>query len=297
MRRTHLMLLLIIATINSAALAQSEHQPGNSPALLQEKEKDKGGRANSTDLVLNLRRGGYLGVFLEEVTPERMKELHLSQERGAIVMKVYEDSPAARAGLKENDVIIAYNGQRVESVRQLQRLIMETPPGRQVNLEVIRGGSTQTITVTMGDQNEAIKKNLAKAREQLEKARERIRALPNFGNFDFSEFPFGRPRIGITVEPLTDQLAEYFKVKGGRGVLIVEVQENTPAARAGLKAGDVIIAVDNQTTEDVDALLNAIRKKDEGQITLQIVRNGSQQSVTLTLEKTRRTAPRRSVRV
>jgi serine protease Do len=297
MKRIHF-LPLIIALISPVALAQSEQQIAarNLQALLQEKEKAKAD-GGSTDLVLSLGHGGYLGVFLEEVTPERMKELHLSEERGAIVMKVYEDSPAARAGLKENDVIISYNGQRVESVRQLQRLIMETPPGRQVSLAIIRGGSTQTITVTTGDQGEAIKKSIAKVREQLEKARERLKVIPNLGNFDFSEFSFGRPKIGITVEPLTDQLAEFFKVKGGRGVLVAEVHENTPAARAGLKAGDVIIAIDNQRVDDVDALLNAIRKKDEGQITLQIVRNGHQQSVTLTLEKTRHTAPRRSVRV
>ena len=93
--------------------------------------------------------GSYLGVYLEEVTPDRMKELGLAEERGAIVMKVVEGSPAAKAGLKENDVVVSFNGQRVDSMIALRRLLSETPADRNVQIEVIRGGNRQTVAATL----------------------------------------------------------------------------------------------------------------------------------------------------
>jgi S1-C subfamily serine protease len=252
-----------------------------------------------------------LGVYLEEVTADRARELKLSNERGAIVMKVVEGSPAEKAGLKENDVIVSFNGRRVDTVRELQRLLAETPAGRNVQFETIRGGGNHTVQATLTRRSPEVgwahfddsmlRKNLTQNQEALlkrnqdalklyEKSLERAgKTFQGYGDFNFvapGKFMYFRgSKLGIGVETLTDQLAEFFGVKSGHAVLVTEVTENSAAAKAGLKAGDVITAVDGQTIDGVSELLQAISKKQEGTIALTIVRNRSEQTITVTVEK------------
>jgi len=112
--------------------------------------------------------------------------------------------------------------------------------------------------------------------------------MPDFGNFTFVNpggfAYFGGTRLGVSAESLTDQLAEFFGVKDGKGVLVASVNENSVAARAGLKAGDVIIAVDDEKIDSVNALVTSLAKK-EGAVNLKIIRNRAEQNVTVTLEK------------
>ena len=92
----------------------------------------------------------WLGIGVVDITSERAKALKLKDEHGAEVTQVDEDSPAAKAGIKESDVVLEYNGQRVEGQEQLGRLVRETPPGRQVKIGVWRNGAAQTLTATLG---------------------------------------------------------------------------------------------------------------------------------------------------
>src|SRR5262249_40204140 len=147
--------------------------------------------------------GSYLGVFLEEVTSDRVKELGLSQERGAIIMKVIKDSPAEKAGLKENDVIVSFNGRPVDSVREFERLLGDTPPNRTVAIEFLRGGSRQTVSATVTKRND-----MGRARSYFGSA-ERLQQwqdftpprfeIPPLNNyFDATPgFSVMRPRLGI----------------------------------------------------------------------------------------------------
>ncbi|HXG95016.1 MAG TPA: PDZ domain-containing protein [Blastocatellia bacterium] len=285
----------------------------------EEKEKDKekpffvygdGPRVFAINSMFG--EGSYLGVFLEDVTPERMKELGLSEERGAVIMKVVKGSPAERAGLKENDVVVSYNGRRIDSVREFQRLLSETPAGRNVTIEVIRGGSHQTVAATLSKNtpsttwirpefnDEFWKKNeeaLKRAEEARKLSEEKMKELqekwkknpPDFGSFAFDApgryMFFSGKRMGIGVESLTPQLAEFFGVKDGKGVLVTEVEENSPAAKAGVKAGDVITAIDNEPVDSVRSLMSAMSKKQEGTVTLSVLRNRAEQTFTLTIEK------------
>jgi serine protease Do len=262
----------------------------------------------------------YLGAYLEEVTPERTKELGLTEERGAIVMKVVAGSPAEKSGLKENDVIVSFNGRRVDSVRELQRLLSETPPERNVQIEVIRRGSHQTLAASLTrrsaqsfnllgpgfDQKnwklneEAMKRAEEAAKrsgESLKRYQEKMKEFPNFGDFAFvnpGEFAyFGGTRLGISAESLTDQLSEFFGVKDGKGVLVASVKENSSAAKAGIKAGDVIVAIDEQRIATVGALVKALAQKTEGTVAVKFVRNHAEQTVNVTLEKHEPAPPRR----
>src|SRR5438552_1517435 len=104
----------------------------------------------ATRRVLLQRGGSYLGIGVVEIIPERARELHLKDERGVEVRCVDADSPAAKAGLKEGDVVLDYNGQRVEGGEQFMRLVRETPGGRSVSLLISRNGANQTLTATIG---------------------------------------------------------------------------------------------------------------------------------------------------
>jgi S1-C subfamily serine protease len=258
----------------------------------------------------------YLGVFLEEVTSERAKELNLSEERGAVVMKVVTGGPAEKAGLKENDVIVNFNGRRVDSVRELTRLLGETPAGRNVSIEVIRGGGHQTLTATlskreglMGWRPEMDEKIRQSTEEAMKRAEEALKHSENalkhyelnkeqwekslkdsqLGNYFFvgpGEYGvFRGGRLGVNVESLTEQLATYFGVKEGKRVLVTHVEEDSPAGKAGIKAGDVITAVDNEPVDGVRSLMTALRKKEQGQVVVKAVRNKSEQTFTVNVEK------------
>ena len=198
--------------------------------------------------------GSYLGVGVEELTPERAKALRMSDQRGVEVTRVEDGSPAQKAGLKTGDVMIEYNGQRIEGVDQFVRLVHETPAGRRVKLLVGRDGGMQTLPATV-------------AARQAVAPRIQVSLAPmRMPGFDMPEMPLpdipgffysGRTgTIGVQVETLPPQLAEYFGVK--TGVLVRTVLENSPASRAGLKAGDVIVRVDDEPVVDIPDLLNAL---------------------------------------
>jgi serine protease Do len=325
LRRISLITLLISALGAGVAIANSAVQKDKAKTKDQAENKEQKEKAwvdsarGQLPLELWSGEGGYLGVYLEEVTPERTKELGLKEERGAIVMKVVAESPAEKSGLKENDVIVSFNGRRVDSVRELQRLLNETPSDRSVQIEVIRAGSHQTLATTLAKRSvhqsftmmgpafddrfaKQTEESMKRAQESFKRSEEALkqyqgRALPrDFGDFTFvnpGEFSFfGGTRLGISAESLTDQLAEFFGVKDSKGVLVASVDENSAAAKAGIKAGDVIVSVDTEKVDSVRALLKALSSKTEGTIAVKLVRNRAEQTVTVTLEKREPLTPR-----
>ncbi len=327
-KQRYLIFLLALTVAVGTVFAQSDSGEKNKQkekrtdkSELKEKQKEKTEylfQSGEMPTQFFVGEGSYLGVYLEEVSPERAKELNLAEERGAIVMKVVEGSPADTSGLKMNDVIVSFNGRRVDSVREMQRMLGETPAGRDVSIEVIRGGGHQTISATLnkradnftllrreGNLDEEVLRRNEEAMRRAEEAHRRAieelnreqeglggqRGAPprEFGNYNFvgpgTVWYVNRARLGIAAESLSDQLGEYFGVKDGKGVLVTEVREDTPASKAGLKAGDVIVAVDGQKVGGVEELMGELAKKEEGPVTLTVFRNRSEQSVTVTLEK------------
>lgn len=231
--------------------------------------------------MVNLLDGsGWLGVQLEDVTAENKSQYKLNEEMGVIVKEVEKDSPAERAGLREKDVIISYAGQPVFSAKQFARLVRETPTGRTVVLGILRDGAQQTLQVKIEERSGD--GMFPRHVEVFPEGKEF--KFPGGGwSWEFSD----RPRLGVNIEDLTGQMAEFFGVKGG--VLITAVREGSPAAKAGLKAGDVITAVDNKSIDGSRDLSSALRKKSDGeQVTLSIVRDKRPMTITLQLEESKK---------
>lgn len=240
----------------------------------------------------------YLGVQAQEITKENFSKYGLSSVRGVGIEKVIENSPAASAGLQNGDVIIRFDGEEVESVLKLNRLISEVAPDHAAKLTVLRGGSESEINVTIG------KREFAPFQSGIRT--ENFSALPNVQTLPRSPLPpmraippvqqregdrdvfvwrsDARRQIGIGVTPLTKQLGDYFGIAEGKGLLIDNVRENSPAAKAGLKAGDIIVEADGKAVKGQIDLIRALGEKKDGDVSLTIIRDRNRQTVRVTPE-------------
>jgi len=231
-----------------------------------------------------LDAGAYLGVSTEDVSKENMARYGMREVRGVGVTEVMKDSPAEKAGLRKDDVILRFDGESVTSVRKLTRLVSECSPDQNVRVTISRGGAEQEVNVTLSkrDWNGVLRAKIGG--DDLFKG-----TFPKIelGDWNLGDgnwvFALGNRRIGISTQTLSQQLAEYFGVK--EGVLITSVAENSAAAKAGLKAGDVITAIDGEKVTSPGDITRALNKKDAGAVSLTIVRDKSTRTVTLTPEK------------
>ena len=229
----------------------------------------------------------FLGIYPEEVNTGNMKQYGLSAPRGVAVGRVIEGSPAERAGLRKDDVILRFNGEEVTSARKLNRLISEVAPDHTARLSISRGGTEQEINVTLSRRENFPRSfGITPRAGDLDRLGESLEGLRNVpGGNDFSLVFGASRRIGVGVSPLTKQLADYFGVTDGRGVLVTSVSENGPARKAGLKAGDVITAVEGNRIEKVSDLLRELNRRDAGEVTLTVIRDKSQRTFKVTPER------------
>jgi C-terminal processing protease CtpA/Prc len=244
-------------------------------------------------VLLDGEGSSWLGVELHEVTSDTAKELKLPAERGVVLGSIVPDSPAAKAGLKENDVVTEVNGQRVEGAAQFRRMIREIPAGRTVQLTVWRDGRAQTLAVTLGK---------AEERRHSFKIFTPGPGAPGGFTFNMPEMPAipplewngntlfmgGQPRLGIDAEDLNGQLGSFFGAPDGEGILVREVNPGSPAEKAGLKAGDVITSVNGERVRSVGDLREKLAAKDEASdkgptLKLGVLRNKSEVSLTVEL--------------
>jgi serine protease Do len=253
----------------SASFAQQAPQPPQPP-----RARSAGMQGQSVS---------YLGVGIMSVDTASAKALRMKEERGAEITQIAPGGPAEKAGLKVNDVILEFDGQHVQGQDQLQRLVRESIPGHQVKVDVWRNGAMQTVTVTIESHRE-------------------ISPDDPFGRGIWSELPppgvnwpqiapmppmppfptiVQSPILGVECEPLGDeqQFAEFFGVKDG--LLVKMVASGSPAARAGIKAGDVIVKVDETRVGTMRELTGALRvasQKNTYQLT--VVRSKKEMQIT-----------------
>jgi serine protease Do len=243
--------------------------------------RDRSDRA----LMMLAGRGAEIGVRIADGTTT-----------GVVIEEVQPDSPAEKAGLKQADVIVEFDGEHVRSARQFGRLVQETAPGRTVKATLTRDGQRREVEITPAEgpraglfrDGDGVRGfgNFGDLRE-LERLRDR---LPPFNfNFDF-DVPgvlSGR-RLGVGVDELTDQLAQYFGAKNG--LLVTSVTDGSAASRAGLKAGDVITSINGRAVRSRDDLVQELRDATGEEITIGIVRDKKESTVTAKIEGTRRPA-------
>ncbi len=238
----------------------------------------------------------YLGIGVRDIDADSAKKLNLKEVRGAEVTSVAEDSPAAKAGLKAGDVVLEFNGQSVEGGEELSRLVRETPIGRQVRLGVWRNGAMQTIPITIAARRaQSFTYNgpwtmtgpngqqMQFPNQMPEFNMPELRQLPDFPGFPM--IPAGSPMLGIMGEALGQekQLADYFGVEDG--VLVKAVNRDSMAEKAGIKAGDVIVKIDDTkvaTSRDITMALRAARNKKT--VTVIVMRNKKEMPITVTLD-------------
>ncbi len=237
-------------------------------------------------------RGSYLGVDVTDVTKDRISVLKLKDEHGVEVTMVDQDAPAGKAGLKEHDVILEFNGQRLESEEELKRLIHETPAGRKVTLGISRDGQPMNLDVTLGERSKTSVWSTAPMVAPRAYAMPAIPPMPPVPSIPAMEFEMPdvnisihsySPSTGMMVDNLTPQLGEFFGVKSGQGVLVRSVEKGSAAEASGLKAGDVIVKIGGDPIGDRSDFRRAIRDHKTAKLPLGIVRDKKEQTLTITL--------------
>lgn len=239
--------------------------------------------------------GAFLGIYAENVSRENMSRYRMTQVRGVGVTQVVKDSPAEKAGLRKDDVILRIDGENVTSVRKLNRLVSELAPDQNVTVTFSRGGAEQEVTATIGKRNNrSFAGDLLRGEPRIWKWEgfdpkvfkwegPRIGHGDLFNNDGDFSFDFGNSRrIGVSTMQLTKQLADYFGITGGKGVLVTSVTDDGPAAKAGVRAGDVITAIEGEAVDSPGDLSRVINRKKEGDVTLTITRNKAQQTIRVT---------------
>jgi serine protease Do len=278
---------LLVAGVGSALLFPTVHAQSASRAVAP--------RA----LQVLAGRGSQIGVTIRDVDENDAKAGKMTQPSGVVIEEVAEDSPASKAGLKKGDIVVEFDGERVRSVRQFTRLVQETPAGRNAQAAVVRDGQKLTITVEPREGNGFnVFGDLDPARVIGDMAREfRFDGLAPpppppapparpgrpappeppappaapFPDVDTFTWRSGNG-LGITVGDLSDQLAGYFGVKDG--VLVTSVTDDSAAARAGIKAGDVITSFNGtDVTQPGDLRRRIQRLADGDEFTVGVVRD------------------------
>ena len=225
--------------------------------------------------------GSYLGVDISDVTSERLSALKLKEEKGVEVTMVDQDAPAGKAGFKEHDVILSMNGSAIESQVQLKRMIRETPPGRVVTFDISRDGQPMNIKVQLADRR--------KQYAWGPKMKDFHVEIPPIPNLDI-EVPQinvmvvrSSARSGLMVENITAQLGEFFGVKSGNGVLVRSVEKGSRGDKAGFRAGDVIVKINDQPVHDTSDFTHAVKSRNSGSVTMGVIREKKEQNINLTL--------------
>lgn len=210
---------------------------------------------------------GYLGVSLQKLTDEIKEGLDLKIQRGVLVNEVFVGSPADEAGIRDGDVIVAFDGTKVSTPKELIKLVQNSTVGDEVKLKVVREDDTKTIVVAIGERPEEFAYDIS---DELVVPRKWVSVFKP------------RAQLGVKVQDLEDSdLAEYFKVEKGKGVLVLSVNDDSAAEEAGVKAGDVIVELNDEDIESSGELIDEVQEMEKGdEFELVVVRQGRRMTLT-----------------
>ena len=247
---------------------------------------------------------GFLGIGFRDVTEDRLTLLKLKESRGAEVIQVDHDGPAGIAGLTEHDVILQVNGQSIEGEEQLRRILHETPVGRNVTIVFSRYGQQQTLTMQTADRA-ALERQ---AWEQHQSVPDPSRSSGFRGGNSFMggspitapPDPHGHSLIpsmllnssytGVVLEMVGPQLAQFFGSQGGNGLLVRSVDPNSPAAAAGLRAGDVVVRANAVIITGTSEWYKLVRENRGKPVSVVIMRDRQEETLVLVPDSKKRSS-------
>jgi serine protease Do len=218
--------------------------------------------------------GSYIGVMMQEVDGERAKALKLGEAAGVEITVVEQDGPAEKAGLKVGDVVLKFNGQRVDGNEQFARMVRETPSGREVKLEINRGGVAQTMMVRVA-QRKAARVEWGNSQGMPAHIEIRMPEMPR------SFMQMRSSMLGLEAESIDGQLAQYFGVKDG--VLVRSVSKGSAAEKAGIRAGDVMIKIEDAHIATPTDIMSRLRTLHGKPVPIVLIRDHKELTVSLTV--------------
>jgi S1-C subfamily serine protease len=245
---------------------------------------------------------GYLGVDVRDVTEDQLAALKLKEARGAEIVLVDHDAPAGKAGLREHDVILRMNGQAIDGEEQLRRMLRESPPGTPLTLLLSRDGQQMIVTTQTANREEverqAWEQHLtvpeplppAEIEGSIYFAAPASPAPPVRGNNFLGPLLMDPSYTGAMLETMSKQLADFFGVPGGVGLLVRSVEANSPAASAGMRAGDVVVRANAKSVANSADWTRAIRDSHGRPLAVVVLRDKKEQTLTLTPDSKRRSS-------
>lgn len=228
----------------------------------------------------------YIGIGVMDVSDEAARQIGLVDPHGIEISSVADGSPGEEAGLQRGDIVLTYRDERVNGYEHFARLVRETPPGRTVELGLVRDSQRRTVEVEIGrrEASESVRQTLDAVREHLGSVKEHLGSVKaDHGDLVFDlniprvRMNIRNQRIGIELEKLEGQLAKYFGVE--RGLLVRSVGNGSIAEASGIRAGDVIVAVDGEEVSETDDLRDALASARSEPVTLEISRDRERASV------------------
>jgi S1-C subfamily serine protease len=213
---------------------------------------------------------GWLGVSIQDVSKDLAEEENLKSEDGAYITEVQDESPADSVGLKKGDVVVEFGGRKIYDADDLAKSVSRTEPGTRSGIVVLRNGERKTFTVAVG------------------KLPRRKNFAWSFGGDGqrFRMFHGGSGMLGLSTITLNEQLARYFGAPNDEGVLVEMVKKGSPAEKAGIAAGDVILKVGTRTVNEVEDIWKALDKYDEGDmVDVELLRKGTKKTVKVEMEE------------
>ena len=221
-------------------------------------------------------RAGYLGVSIQDMTHRLARSMDIKTDEGALVNDVTEDSPADKAGIKEEDIIIEVDGKKIADADDLREVVRTTKPDSKVNITVMRKDDKKTLTAIIGRAPRTRSYSYSFTPPAMPRIPRMPRGPMNIHIFRNSDM------LGMELSELNEQLGKYFEAPDGKGVLVCEVEDDSKAQKAGFQAGDVITKIGNETIEDIRDIEHALRNYKEGdKADVEIIRKGSKKTVTV----------------
>jgi len=241
----------------------------------------------------------WLGVSIADISDEIREKQGLPKGVvGALVLEVYDGSPAEKAGIKDDDVITALAGAKVGSISDLVGLVSANAPGATVDVTVLRDGKETSFGVTLAERAKSEKAVWVGELEDLEdledleglealEALKQIQVDVNIPSFELGlSGMYGRGRLGVYIDDLSEGLADYFGVPGGKGALVEDVVEDSPASKGGVLAGDIIVKLGDEKVEDASSLREAISEMEPGKETPVVIwRKGKELTLRVAIEE------------